>query len=296
MSLDDRFFCTPQTAGYITTLVDCAFQPAETKRVFLVKKGFVVEDASDNLNSLSFWENAIASGDVIVLPDGAFVDVTTNFQEGTIGTKTIKISDGETMVSYQGSFVACQVQQFELLENNQSLYDMFIVTAVSEIIGKYDPDADTFSPIQINSIDVRSKPLFNDGTAVEQIVDTVIIRYNEIQAKQVRYVPISDPVANVTGLRAVLLEVQTNDTTTVTIKAVTACEGIEVNDLTDTSDWLILDSSNDSVEITSVTADGNGIYTLEAALTALEVYEIELDGVASNNESYTVEPIEYTAV
>ena len=295
MSLDDRFFCDASNVGLVTTRVDCSFKPAETKRVFFARKGFIIETASTNLNNLEWWEAAIADGNIIPIEDGVFVDVTPNPQEGTVGTKTIKISDGETAVSYKGSFVSCLVRQLNKLESNSSPYDMFVITAIPELIGKYDPEQVTITPIQINSIDVRSKPLFTDGTTVEGIQDTVIIRYNEVQAKSVKYFDINDNIANITGLRAVLIEPISNTPTDLTVKVVTECEGIEVNDLTDTDDITILDNTGAEVAVTSLTGQGGGIYVLETVLTASEVYQIGIPETASNNESYTAAYVDYTA-
>lgn len=297
MSIDNRFFCDASSAGFVTTLVECAFKPSETKRMYLAKKGTVIENASTNLNSVDYWENLIATGAVIPLPDGVFVDVTPNPQEGTIGTKTIKLSDGETAFSFKGSFVSCLMPQFTKFESNNSAYDMFIFTALNEMIAKYDPNEDKIYPIPVNSIDVRSKPLVADGTDVEQIQDTIIVRYNEVEAKRVKYFDVSDMVANLTGLRAVLIGNIENDATSVTLKVVTACEGIEVNDLTELTDFLIVDSvTGVEVAITTNTPQGNGLYLLEAVLTPAAVYDISINGVGSNDESYSESPTEYTAV
>lgn len=295
-NIDDRFFCDASTAGFITTRVDCAFKPSETKRIFLVKKGVTIDPASTNLNNLTAWEALIVAGDVVVLPDGTFTDVTTNPQEGTIGTKTIKLSDGETSFAYKISAVSCLVRELNLLEGNTSAYDMFIITALNELIGKYDPDEDIIYPIPVNSIDVRSKPLVSDGTDVEQILDQVIIRYNEVEAKRVKYFDISDSIANLTGLRAVIIGDIENDVSTVTLKVVTRCEGIEVDDLTEVTDFLITEADTGvEIVISSVTPQGSGLYLIDATLTAATVYNIGLNDVASNNESYTEEPTEYTA-
>lgn len=296
MSIDNRFFCDAATAGFVTTRVDCAFKPSETKRMYLVKKGVIIETASTNLNNVDYWEDLIAKGDVIPLPDGVFVDVTPNPQEGTIGTKTIKLSDGETAFSFKGSFVSCLVREFAKLESNNSAYDMVILTALNEMIAKYDPDQDIIYPIPVNSIDVRSKPLVADGTDVEQIQDTIIVRYNEIEAKRVKYFDVTDPIANLTGLRAVLIGNIENDLSSVTLKVVTQCEGIEVNDLTEIGDFLIVDTvTSAEIAISTVTPQGGGVYLLDATLTPATVYDVGINGVASNNESYTDEPTEYTA-
>ena len=296
MSIENRFFCDAVSDELITTRVDCAFKPAETKRAFLALKGFLIETASENLNDPIWWENAIKNGYIVPLPDGVFVDVSQNPQEGTVGTKTIKLSDGETSVSYQASLTPCLVSQLSRLEANNSAYDIFFITAIPQLIGKYDADLDAIYPLTVNSIDVRSKPLANDGTAVEGIQDTVIIRYNEVQSKNVRYFNISDVISNLTGLREVILEVQDNTIDSVTVKVVTTCEGIAVDDLTDNSDFTILDSTGAEVVISGVTSQGNGIYLIDASLTATEIYKFGIPTVGSNNESYTSGYTSYTAV
>lgn len=297
MALDDRFFCEATADQFIQTVVDCPFKPSATKRVFFAKKGFSITTASTNLNSLTYWEGLVASGDIVPLPDGVFVDVSQNPQEGTVGIRTVKISDGETAFSYKSSLVPCLLDALSKLESNTSAYDMFIITEIDQLIGKYDGDNDVIYPLRVNSIDVRSKPLVSDGTAIEQIQDTIIIRYPEAEAKKARYFNIIDTISNLTGLRAALIGNISNDATQVTLKVVTKCEGIAIDDLTETDDFKIIDNATGlEIAITDVTPQGGGIYILDAVLVAAETYLISLNDVASNGESFTESAVSYVAV
>lgn len=297
MGLDERFFCDSAADQFIGTVVDCPFKPSATKRLFLVKKGVVIENASANLNDITYWEGLISSGDVVPLPDGVFVDVSQNPQEGTVGIRTVKISDGETVFSYKSSLVPCLLESLSKLESNISSYNMLIITEIDQMIGKYDGDLDEVYPLKVNSIDVRSKPLVSDGTAIEQIQDTIIIRYPEAEAKKARYFDILDTISNISGLRTALLEVQTNDASSVTIRAVTKCEGIDIDDLTDTDDWKIVEKDTGAeIAVSTVTSQGGGLYLIECTLVAATTYLISLNNVASNGESFTEKAIEYTAV
>ena len=301
MSLNKRFFCDAVTDELITSFVQCAFKPAETKRAFLVRKGFKIDNPGLNINFLSFWENAIAAGDVIPLPDGVFVDVTQNPQEGTIGTKTIKLSDGETAVSYQASLPPCLLSQLARLESNSSPYDVFFITAIPQLIGRYyiaenEGGEDVIYPIVLNSIDVRSKPLANDGTAVEGIQDTIILRYNEVQSKNVRYFDLDVNISNLTGLRAVAIDARINsaDVNTLRVRVVTECEGIPVNDLTEITD-IKIDGSTGDPGVTDITSEGDGWYLLTTTeeIVPGEEYIFSIPTTASNNESFTLRDYTY---
>lgn len=294
--LEDRFFCPTASGGFVGTVVDCPFKPSATKRLFLAKKGFTIPEAKDNLNLISFWEEAIKAGDVVPLPDGVFTDVSQNPQEGTVGIRTVKISDGETAFSFKSSLVPCLLEQLSALQSNNSAYDMFIVTEIDQLLGKYSADDNIIYPIKVNSIDVRSKPIVADGTAIEQIQDTIIIRYPEAESKKVRYFEISDTISNITGLRSCLVGDISNDAASVTVKVVTKCEGLQVNDLTDSDDFVITEKDTGAViAITGVVAQGGGIYVIDAVLTAGVFYLIGINGVGSNNESFS-DAVEYEAV
>lgn len=293
--LTDRFFCEGINE-YVGTFVYCPFEPSATKRPFFVKKGFFIPDASTNLNDSAWWDSQIAAGYVVPLPDGVFTDLAQNFQEGTVGIKTIKISDGESVVSYKSSMYVCLLNQVAKLNANNSMYDIFPVNELGQLLGKYDAENDAIYPLTVNSIDVRSKYIFSDGTDTEQVLDTVIIRYVESEAKRMKPFQLTDTIANITGLRPAVIGDISNDETTVTLTVLTACEGIAVDDLTDSTDFLIkVSETGVEIAITTVTPQGNGVYELDAVLTAATDYEISINGVGSNDESFTDSPVIYTA-
>ena len=155
--IGNRIYCTSPSSGYVQAQTVCPFKPAATKRGFLVRKGFIVENASVNIFDVTYWEGLIMDGTLIPLVDSTVSDVTANPQVVTVGIREYKISDGESAFSFRPSVAYCQLEEYAKLESNDSLYDLFVITEADQILGIYDGANDTFAPISVNSIDVRSK-------------------------------------------------------------------------------------------------------------------------------------------
>lgn len=270
-------YCDSPGDQYIQGKNECSFKPSATKRAFFWKKGEVIDNPSVNLSDLTYWESKIQDGTLVPIVDSTVSDITPNPQVATVGIREYKISDGESAFSFRPSVVACQLEEYAKLESNSSQYDLFIIQENNQIIGKYDSVADTFAPISLNSIDVRSKNIASDGTDTEAILDTIIVRYNAVQEKMLRYFDIPDNVANIQGLREAFIDVIGYAAPTLTVDVRTKCEGVAVTGLAD-GDFITLDENGD-IATNTVTEVGNGRYTID--ITTAVSGQVGIDEVAN---------------